>query len=158
MTRYAILGTLAAVIGTVLLLEALLTFGHDEWLALVLLGGGIAVWSLLFFAKANRNPFTPDQMKHIQELVQRERVKIKTLKQQIIDEGAEAGKTISTDNILKKLDTLKASHSGPDRDLYVAYLDKVAKEFRENYGSTIPVDVAYKLLTDYEEKNGPLED
>ena len=158
MTKNVLLGTLAAVVGVSLCWQGILILGQRDWLGILLLTGAMTIWLLIAFARANRNPFTPNQMRSFQDLIQKERLSIKAAKQQIIDEGAKVGDVVSTENILKKLDALKASYDGPNREEYFAYIDKMSADFREKYGPTIPVDVAFRLLTEYEEKNDPLRD
>lgn len=86
-----------------------------------------------------------------------ERESIEQKRQQIINEGAAAGKTIPTDNVLKHVQDLKATYDGPDREEYVREIDRLVEEFREKHGPRIPVDEAYRMFKEIEEKHGKVE-
>jgi len=109
----------------------------------------IPVWSLIaygiIFFKKPSSEFTLEQLKLMQELTNKEIERIKARKQEIIDEGAKRDEVILTDKLLKSLDELKSSYSGDNPEEYFAMIDKMKKDFREKYGPTIPVDVAYKI-------------
>ena len=86
-----------------------------------------------------------------------ERDTFKQRQQQIINEGAAAGKTIPTDNVQKHVQNLKATYDGPDREEYVREIDRFVEEFREKHGSQIPVDEAYRMFKEIEEKHGKVD-
>lgn len=64
-------------------------------------------------------------------------------------------KTISTEGALKHVIELRDKYDGPDREAYVAELDRFIDEFREEHGSQIEVEVALGLLRDLERRFGP---
>lgn len=86
-----------------------------------------------------------------------ERDKIEQRRREIISEGAAAGKTISTEAALKYVLAHKSTYDGPDREEYIREIDRFADEFRKKHGSQIPVDEAYAVLRELEEKYGPVE-
>jgi len=55
-------------------------------------------------------------------------------------------KTISTEAALKYVLELRDTYDGPDRDAYVAELDRFIDEFRKNHDAQIPVAEAYAIL------------
>jgi hypothetical protein len=95
-----------------------------------------------------------EQLELMQDLVAKERQRIKTKKQEIIDEGAKEGKTIPLAPILENLEKLKAEHQGDEA--YIAEIERQKNELIEKYGTDIPVDAAYKLVTEYENKHGSI--
>jgi len=64
-------------------------------------------------------------------------------------------KTISTEGALKHVIELRDKYDGPDREAYVAELDRFIDEFRKEHGSQIEVEVALGLLRDLERRFGP---
>tara|TARA_B100001971_G_scaffold214403_1_gene251734 strand:- start:245 stop:3154 length:2910 start_codon:yes stop_codon:yes gene_type:complete len=98
-----------------------------------------------------------EQLELTQELTNKEIVRIKARKQEIIDEGAKNGKVVSTEMILGGLDELKTSYDGDNPEEYFAAIEKTKQDFREKYGETIPVDLAYKIAEGTETLDSPLE-
>jgi hypothetical protein len=70
----------------------------------------------------------------------------------VIGQGAREGKTISTEKVLSRVEELKSSYTGPDREAFVEEIDRVMTEVREKYGPEIPVDEAYRLQKELERK------
>jgi hypothetical protein len=58
---------------------------------------------------------TREQLLTIQTLVREDLERIRRRKQEIIDQGAQEGKTPSLDRLQKGMEEAKASYSGPDR-------------------------------------------
>jgi hypothetical protein len=94
--------------------------------------------------------FTPEQLGLMQGLVKEKIHSIEQARQAIIDKGAQEGKTLATERVLRYLEASKADHQGSDREAYTAAADKLAREFREKYPDAIPVDEAYRLMKDWE--------
>jgi hypothetical protein len=87
-----------------------------------------------------------DQLELMLSLV-KERIQANdATRQSIIDKGAHEGKTISTEAVFRRLEASKANYRGADRAAYIAASDNLAREFREKYPGTIPVDEAYRLM------------
>lgn len=82
---------------------------------------------------------------------------IERKRQSIIDEGAAAGKTISTEGALKYALERRATYDGSDREEYIAELDRFIDEFRERHGPQIPVAEAYAILKVLEARFGRVE-
>jgi hypothetical protein len=95
-----------------------------------------------------------EQLELMKDLIAKERERIKIQKQEIIDQGSREGKTIPLAPILDKLDELKADNQG--NAAFIAEIDRQKNKLIKKYGTQIPVDEAYKMLTDYEEKHGPI--
>lgn len=64
-------------------------------------------------------------------------------------------KTISTEGALKHVIELRDKYDRPDREAYVAELDRFIDKFRKEHGSQIEVEVALGLLRDFERRFGP---
>ncbi|MGA7314899.1 MAG: hypothetical protein WBX22_13090 [Silvibacterium sp.] len=75
---------------------------------------------------------------------------IEASRQAVIDKGAHEGKTIATETVLRSLEASKGAYQGADRAAYTAAADKLAREFREKYPDTIPIDEAYRLMKEWE--------
>ena len=91
-----------------------------------------------------------EQLDFMQGLVEERLQSIEESRQAIIDKGAHEGKTMATEAVLRHLEGSKAAHQGADREAYTAAADKLAREFREKYPETIPVDEAYRLMKEWE--------
>jgi hypothetical protein len=82
---------------------------------------------------------------------------IERRRQEIVREGAAAGKTISTEAALKCVLEQKVRYDGPDREEYVVELDRFIDEFRKKHGPQIPVDQVYAELKELEARFGRVE-
>lgn len=107
-------------------------------------------------ASVTAQEFTLDQILLLKESVGKEVNAIETGKQKIIDQGARDGKTLSTENVLKRVEEIGSAYAGPDREEYVRELDRLMAEFLEKYGPEIPVDEAYRIVKEFEGKHGPV--
>src|SRR6476620_11830896 len=100
-----------------------------------------------WFLRIARNATIPaDVGSYLKALRARNQLAIEEIerkRQSIIDKGAAAGKTISTEAALKHVLERKATYDGPDREQYVAELDQIIDDFRKKHGPQIPVDEAY---------------
>jgi hypothetical protein len=149
-------GAFATIIGIMLLLMGIFSLYEHRNAGFLMILGAFVIWALIIYARANRNPFSIDQLNLLRDLNEKEIERIKAMKQQIINEGAKRGESIPTDKILERLDELKSSYQGPNPEHYFAEIDKIKMDFQKKYGASIPVDEAYKILTDYEQKYGGL--
>ena len=86
-----------------------------------------------------------DQLKKMQELIGKNIERIEKEKQGIIDEGAKKGMVVQTETMLESFDELKASYDGNYPEAYSAVIDKNKQFIRDKYGTTIPVDILYKI-------------
>jgi hypothetical protein len=153
-TRYAVIG----------LIVGLLLVGiyrtEPTIHPLTILGGVLILLAVVAFvariikntaaSHASEQQFTPEQLVFMQGLVKENLLRVEESKQAIIDKGANEGKTIATETVLRHLEASKAAHQGADREPYIAAADKLAREFREKYPDTISVDEAYRLMKEWE--------
>jgi hypothetical protein len=153
-TRYAVIGLIVG-----LLLVG--TYKTEPTIhPLTILGGVLILLAVVVFVArivkntpanhSSEHQFTPEQLVSMQGLVKEKLQTIEESKQAIIDKGAHEGKTIATETVLRHLESSKVAHQGADREAYTAAADKLAREFREKYPDTIPVDEAYRLMKEWE--------
>lgn len=114
----------------------------------------ILIGYLIYTRKTVTVRLSKEQLILMKDLIAKERERIEIQKQEIIDQGAREGKTIPLAPILENLDKLKAEHQGDEA--YVAEINRRKNDLIEKYGTHIPVDAAYKLLTEYENEHGPI--
>ena len=115
----------------------------------------IRAWWFLRIAKSASIP--SDVGHYLSALKERNQLaveKIEGKRQGIIDQGAADAKTISTEAALKHVLELKAAYDGPNREEYIADLDRFVGEFRMKYGPHIPVAEAYAILSELEARFG----
>jgi hypothetical protein len=119
----------------------------------------VRAWWFLRIAK--RATIPPDVGSYLRDLRDRNRAaaldEIERKRQAIIDQGAADGKTISTEAALKHVLELKAAYVGPNREEYVAELDRFIEELRQKYGAQMPVAEAYAILKEIEARFGRVE-
>jgi len=80
---------------------------------------------------------------------------IEETRQQLVEQAAKEGKTISAEAALKYVSELRAQYAAAGRDDDVRLLDDWLANFRDKHGSEIPIDEAYQLLRELE--RGELE-
>lgn len=66
-------------------------------------------------------------------------------------------KTIATEAALKHVLALRNGYAGPDREEYVAVLDRLINSVRERFGSQIPLTEALALLKELEARVGRVD-
>lgn len=118
----------------------------------------VRAWWFLRIAKRATVP--PDVGCYLMALRDRNRAaldEIEGKRQAIINQGAADGKTISTEAALRHVLELKAAYDGPNREDYVAELDRFIDEFRHNHGPQVPVAEAYAILKEIEARFGRVE-
>jgi hypothetical protein len=118
----------------------------------------VRVWWFLRIAKNATIP--PDVGRYLNALRDRNQLAVEEIerkRQAIIDQGAADGKTISTEAALKCVLEQRAAYDGPNREEYVAELDRFIEEFRKKHGPQIPVDEAYAILKEIEARFGRVE-
>lgn len=62
-----------------------------------------------------------------------------------------------TEATLKHVLKRKALYDGPNREEYIADLDRFIEEFRKKHGPQIPLAEAYAILKELEARFGPVE-
>jgi|ERR1700723_1049414 hypothetical protein len=118
----------------------------------------VRVWWFLRIAKNATIP--PDVGRYLKALRDRNQLAVEEIerkRQAIIDQGAADGKTISTEAALKCVLEQRAAYDGPNREEYVAELDRFIEEFRKKHGPQIPVAEAYAILKEIEARFGRVE-
>src|SRR5260370_33892276 len=128
------------------MIAAALAFGLMVWIPFHYWRKGRAARRSVEGRDAAPSEFTLDQLLLMKELVGKELNAIENRKQEIIDQGAKDGKTLSTEKVLKRVEELRSTYTGPDREQFVESVDRLVVEFRGKYGAEIPVDEAYRLL------------
>ncbi len=79
---------------------------------------------------------------------------IEEKRQLLVDGAARRGSTISTDRILKHVEDLKETYVNSGKEEEARKVERVIREFREQNGPEIPVDKAYALMKELEDKYG----
>lgn len=118
----------------------------------------VRAWWFLRIAKSATVP--PDVGRYLVALRGRNQAALDEIERKrhaIIDHGDANGKTISTEAALKYVLEQKAAYDGPNREEYVAELDRFIEEFRHKYGPQIPVGDAYAILKEIEARFGRVE-
>jgi len=75
-------------------------------------------------------------------------------RQQIINDSARSGTTVSTDAVLRYTEELKAAYVQSGQEEEAREVERVIREFREQHGAEIPIDEAYALMKELERKHG----
>ena len=99
----------------------------------------IAGW-IIYSRRKGTVTLTKDQAEMVLELVRKDLTETEKKKQAIIDESAAKGNTISLE---------KFSYDGNNPDVEEAF-ERIKKELFERYGARIPVDVAYRLVKQFD--------
>jgi hypothetical protein len=116
----------------------------------------ICTWWYLRIARNATIP--PDVARHLMTLKESNQLALEQIernRQVIIDSGAAAGKTISTEATLRRVLEIKKTYEGPNREEYVREIDQFIDDFRKKHGPQIPVDQAYDILKELETRFGP---
>jgi hypothetical protein len=134
-----------------------------SWDSVVLVLAVLAVAVWVYLSRRRQEPvppperpaaasveFTLDQLRLMQRLVEEEKERIEAQRQGIIDGGAKAGKTISTDRAVRYAEELRQRYLAENREDDAREVEGVIKAFREKYGSEIPVDEAYRLSKEWD--------
>lgn len=122
---------------------------QNSGIFMILLALGIIVF--IVYKRSKKSEFTKEHLLQMKELVDKERGRIRERKQKIIDDAVNRGESISTEKLLESLDELKTSYKGNNPEEFFAMIEKNKQDFRDKYGPTIPVDVAYKIAEGLEE-------
>jgi Holliday junction resolvase RusA-like endonuclease len=86
--------------------------------------------------------------------IQKELQDIEEKRQQAINDSAQRGTTISTDQVLKHVEDLKETYVTAGNEEATRDVERVIRDFREQNGPEIPVDKAYALMKELEGKYG----
>jgi hypothetical protein len=94
------------------------------------------------------------EMEGLQQFVSAKLAGVESRKREIIERGAQEGKTIEIDALRRRLEATRATYTGPDRDGYGVELDRLLGSLAEKYGTRIPVDHAYRIMQDLQAGRG----
>jgi len=122
------------------------------WLALAVIV--VIVVYFVYSRNTAKVRLSKEQLELTKDLVEKKIEQIREEKKEIIDQAAKEGKTIPLAPLLESLEKSKKEHKGNEE--YIAEIDRRINELKEKYRTNIPVDEAYKLVTDYEDKHGPV--
>ena len=102
----------------------------------------------IYSRKTTSVRLSKNQLELMQGLISKELDGMEAERQKIIDQGAKEGKSIPLAPLLSVLDKLKAEQ--PDNIAFSTEIERQKTELVEKYGTHMPVDVAYKLMKEYE--------
>jgi len=126
--------------------------------ALVILVVGLIVWlavrQVSLERRRNAPEFTQDQRLLVRSLIQEKIDRLEKERQQIIDDSARRGVKISTDEILKQAEELRETYVKSGQEEEAREVERVIREFREQHGSEIPIDEAFRMMKEFERKRG----
>lgn len=106
------------------------------------------VFNRLEATYGNMVPVT--QLDGLRQLISSKLAGLEVRRQEIIDQGAKEGKTIEIESLRQTIEASKATYNGPDRNTYIVEVDKLMESLTVKYGSSIPVDDAYKIMQNLE--------
>ena len=102
------------------------------------LSGVILALGYLFYARASKGYLSARQVRQIQDLLERETLRIKAYRQEAIQRNGERGKTIPLEQVVIPLEKSKARYR--DDLKYVASVERTIEELKRRYQRHIPVD------------------
>ena len=138
--RFGISGSLLAVR---LLLKigvrrrSVVLFVEDIGMGWFLLSGFILALGYLFYARSKKY-LSATQVRQIQDLLEREALRIKVYRQEVIQRNGERGKTIPLEQVVLPLEKSKVRYK--DDLKYVAAVERTIGELKRRYQRHIPVD------------------
>ena len=86
--------------------------------------------------------------------LRKELQEVREEQQRVINDSAQRGTKISTDQVLKHVEDLKETYVRAGNEEAAQEVDRVIREFREQHGPDIPIDKAYALMKELEGKYG----
>lgn len=90
----------------------------------------------------------------LEELIPQRLRQLEKKRQEIIDRKAKAGKSIEIEALRQRMEASKAAYTGSDREAYATELDRLLDGLASKYGSSIPVDEAYRIMQMLERGEG----
>ncbi len=102
------------------------------------LSGVILALGYFFYARASKGYLSGRQVRQIQDLLERETLRIKAYRQEVIQRNGERGKTIPLEQVVIPLEKSKTRHK--DDLKYVASVERTIEELKRRYQRHIPVD------------------
>jgi hypothetical protein len=108
----------------------------------IILGVGRYFWNT-YKRRKDTVEITIEQAELVSGLVRKEMAKIEKKRQDIIDNAAADGKTVSIESIFSNIE-------GQSDELFNRELEKQKQELLNKYGPNIPVGVVYKLIKQWD--------
>jgi len=103
------------------------------------LSGFILALGYLFYARSgSKHYLSAKQVRQIQDLLERETLRIKAYRQEVIQRNRERGKTIPLEQVVIPLEKSKSRYK--DDLKYVAAVERTIDELKRRYQRHIPVD------------------
>ena len=87
----------------------------------------------------------------MKDLAEKERDRIEARRQEIIDEGAKQGQSISIEKLFERIEAYESPYKDENAEEYATQLNEIKKTLIEKYGTSIPVDEAYRIMSEFEE-------
>jgi uncharacterized coiled-coil DUF342 family protein len=113
----------------------------------VILIVGLIAWLVSQHSPSKVRQAVSERDRILQELHELEKKR-----QEAINEAAQRGVTISTDEALKQVEELKEAYTASGHDEAAQEVERVIREFREQNGSEISIAKAYALMKEIEDK------
>ncbi len=101
------------------------------------LSGFILALGYLFYVRTKKY-LSATQVRQIQDLLEREALRIKAYRQEVIQRNGERGKTIPLEQVVVPLEKSKVRYK--DDLKYVAAVERTIEELKRRYQRHIPVD------------------
>lgn len=114
-------------------------FVEDAGMGWFVLSGFILALGYLFYARSGSKQYlSAKQVRQIQDLLERETLRIKAYRQEVIQRNRERGKTIPLEQVVIPLEKSKVRYK--DDLKYVAAVERTIEELKRRYQRHIPVD------------------
>jgi predicted ATP-grasp superfamily ATP-dependent carboligase len=114
----------------------------------------IPILGLIFWLVSRNSHRKAIQVVSERDSILQELQEIEKKRQGLIDDAGQQGVTISTDKALKQTEALKEAYIASGHEEEAQEVERVIKEFREQNGAEIPIDKAYALIKEIENKFG----
>jgi len=110
-----------------------------KWIGLTIL---VIICLVIYLRRKSSVTLTKDQAELVKGLVQKERKDIEGKLQDIIDSSAANGKTILLESLFSNIQNKSQAVK--------QQLEEIKKDLLKKYGENIPVDVAYRLMKEFD--------
>ena len=115
----------------------------------VILLVGLIIWLASRHSRSKAQQTVLERNRILKELDE-----LKKKRQGAIDDAARRGVTISTDRVLKHVENLKEAYVSSGDEEAAREVERIIRDFREQNGPEIPVEKAYALMKEIEDKYG----
>lgn len=114
----------------------------------------ILIVVLIVWQAARHSQGTSKQAGLELDRLRKELQEVREEQKRLINDSAQRGTKISTDQVLKHVEDLKETYVRAGNEEAAQEVDCVIREFREQHGPEIPIDKAYALMKALEGKYG----